>query len=80
MPIQKNESRTQAQRDALNKYQKKKYVVCAAKLKKEDAEKLRAALELDGQTVNGFLTACALDYIAAHAAPDQQQTPPEETN
>ena len=70
MPIQKNERRTQAQRDALNKYQKKKYVVCAAKLKKEEADALRAALEQDGQTVNGFLTACALDYIAAHAAPE----------
>lgn len=71
MPIQKNESRTQAQRNALNKYQKKKYVVCAAKLKKEDADALRAALERNGQTINSYLTACALDYIAAHAAPDQ---------
>ena len=78
MPIQKNESRTQAQRDALNKYQKKKYVVCAAKLKKEDAESFRAALERNGQTINSYLTVCALDYIAAHAAPDQQQTPPKE--
>ena len=68
---------TDAQRRARNKYQSKNYIVCSAKLRKEDADALRAALEKDGQTVNGFLTACALDYIAAHAAPDQQQTPPE---
>lgn len=66
---------TDAQRRARNKYQSKNYIVCSAKLRKEDADALRAALEKDGQTVNGFLTACALDYIAAHAAPDQQQTP-----
>lgn len=62
---------TDAQRRARNKYQSKNYIVCSAKLRKEDADALRAALEKDGQTVNGFLTACALDYIAAHAAPDQ---------
>lgn len=67
---------TDAQRRARNKYQKNNYVVCAAKLKKEDADALRAALERNGQTINSYLTACALDYIAAHAAPDQQQTPP----
>lgn len=61
---------TDAQRRARNKYQSKKYIVCSAKLRKEDADALRAALEKDGQTVNGFLTACALDFIAAHAAPD----------
>lgn len=63
---------TDAQRRARNKYQSKTYIVCSAKLRKEDADALRVALEKDGQTVNGFLTACALDYIAAHAAPDQQ--------
>lgn len=68
---------TDAQRRARNKYQKNNYVVCAAKLKKEEADAIRAALERDGKTVNGFLTACALDYIAAHAAPDQQQTTPK---
>lgn len=62
---------TDAQRRARNKYQNKTYIVCSAKLKREDADALRAALEKDGQTVNGFLTACALDYISAHAAPDQ---------
>lgn len=67
---------TDAQRRARNKYQSKNYIVCSAKLRKEDADALRAALEKDGQTVNGFLTACALDYIAAHAAPDLQ--PPKE--
>lgn len=68
---------TDAQRRARNKYQSKNYIVCSAKLRKEDADALRAALEKDGQTVNGFLTACALDYIAAHAAPDQQTPPPK---
>lgn len=63
MPEKPAGKRTPAQRRALNKYQKENYVVCAAKLKKEDAEKLRAALEKDGQTVNSFFTACALDYL-----------------
>ena len=66
---------TDAQRRARNKYQKNNYVVCAAKLKKEDADALRVALERNGQTINSYLTACALDYIAAHSASDQQQTP-----
>lgn len=71
MPLPKTGKRSEKQRQTLNRYQKENYIVIAAKVKKSDAEKLRAALEQDGQTVNGFLTACALDYIAAHAAPDQ---------
>lgn len=70
---------TDAQRRARNKYQNKNYVVCSAKLKKEDADALRAALALEGQTVNGFLTACALDYIAAHPAGADPGQPEAET-
>ena len=75
MPVPKTGKRSERQRQTLNRYQKEKYIVIAAKVKKDDAEKLRAALALDGQTINSFLTACALDYIAAHAAPPDQ---PEE--
>lgn len=80
MPLPKTGKRSEKQRQTLNRYQKEKYVVCAAKLKKEDAESFRAALERNGQTINSYLTACALDYIAAHAAPDQQQQTPPETD
>lgn len=71
MPVPKTGKRSERQRQTLNRYQKENYIVIAAKMKKSDAEKLRAALEANGQTVNSFVTACALDYIAANAAPDQ---------
>lgn len=71
MPVPKTGKRSERQRQTQNRYQKENYIIVAAKMKKGDAEKLRAALALDGLTINSFVTACALDYIAAHAAPDQ---------
>lgn len=68
---------TDAQRRARNKYQKSAYVVCAAKLKKADAERFRAALEQEGQTVNSYLTACAMAYLEQHPAPGLQDTSEE---
>lgn len=77
MPLPKNGKRTDAQRRARNKYEKDKFTIVAAKLKIETADSFKRAAAANGTTVNAILTACALDYIAAHAAPDQD-APKEE--
>lgn len=71
MPLPKGERKTDAQRRASNKYDAAHYSIVAAKMRNADAEAFRAACAANGTTVNAILTACALDYIAAHAAPDQ---------
>lgn len=74
MPLPKTGKRTEAQRRARNKYEKDKFVICAAKLKVETAEAFKRAAAAQGTTVNAIFTACALDYIAAH---DPGQDRPE---
>ena len=73
MPLPKTGKRTEAQRRARNRYEKDKFTIVAAKLRIETAEDFKRAAAANGTTVNAILTACALDYIAAHpaeAAPD----------
>ena len=70
MPLPKSERRSDAKRRADSKYSMANYSIVAAKLKNADAEAFRAACAANGTTINAILTACALDYIAAHAAPD----------
>ena len=77
MPVPKTGKRSEKQRQTLNRYQKENYIVIAAKIKKSDAERLRAALEQEGQTVNSFLTACAMTYLEEHPAPELQAEPEE---
>lgn len=77
MPVPKTGKRSEKQRQTLNRYQKENYIVIAAKIKKSDAERLRAALEQEGQTINSFLTACAMTYLEEHPAPELQAEPEE---
>lgn len=78
MPVPKTGKRSEKQRQTLNRYQKENYIVIAAKIKKSDAERLRAALEQEGQTINSFLTACAMTYLEEHPVPELQAEPEEE--
>ena len=77
MPVPKTGKRSEKQRETLNRYQKENYIVIAAKIKKFDAERLRAALEQEGQTINSFLTACAMTYLDEHPAPGLPAEPDE---
>ena len=78
MPVPKTGKRSEKQRQTLNRYQKDKYIVIAAKIKKSDAERLRAALEQEGQTVNSFVTACAMAYLEQHPVPEIAPEEPAE--
>lgn len=71
MPIPKGQRKTDAQRRASYKYDSAHYTVLGCKLKSDAADAFRAACAASGTTPNAIFTACALDYIAAHAAPDQ---------
>lgn len=74
MTVSQNKRRTNDAWDAENMaYQ-------TVKVRKELLQSFRAAVAANGQRVNTVLKNAMEDYIAAHAAPDQQQTPPEETN
>ena len=47
------------------------------KVRKELLQSFRAAVAANGQRVNTVLKNAMEDYIAAHAAPDQQQQTPK---
>lgn len=71
MTVSQNKRRTNDAWDAENMaYQ-------TVKVRKELLQSFRAAVAANGQRVNTVLKNAMEDYIAAHAAPDQQQTPPE---
>ena len=72
MTVSQNKRRTNAAWDAENMaYQ-------TVKVRKELLQSFRAAVAANGQRVNTVLKNAMEEYIAAHAAPDQQQTPPED--
>ena len=73
MPLPKGSRKTDAQRRASYKYDSAHYSVLGCKLKTEDADAFRAACAAAGTTPNAIFSAAALDYIAAHAVPDQPE-------
>lgn len=76
MPLPKSDRWTDQRRKTRQAYDAANYKTVGAKLRAADAELFRAACLASGTTPSAVLTACALDYIAAHAAPEQQ--PPKE--
>lgn len=69
MTVSQNKRRTNDAWDAENMaYQ-------TVKVRKELLQSFRAAVAANGQRVNTVLKNAMEEYIAAHAAPDQQQTP-----
>lgn len=73
MTVSQNKRRTNDAWDAENMaYQ-------TVKVRKELLQSFRAAVAANGQRVNTVLKNAMEEYIAAHAAPDQQQQmPPKE--
>lgn len=71
MTVSQNKRRTNDAWDAENMaYQ-------TVKVRKELLQSFRAAVAANGQRVNTVLKNAMEDYIAAHAAPDQQTPPPK---
>lgn len=69
MTVSQNKRRTNDAWDAENMaYQ-------TVKVRKELLQSFRAAVAANGQRVNTVLKNAMEEYIAAHAAPDQHQTP-----
>ena len=79
MPLPKGTKKSDAKRRADSKYSMSHYSIVAAKLRTADADAFKRAAASQGTTVNAILTACALDYIAAHdpGAPDQTEKAPD---
>ena len=74
MTVSQNKRKTNDAWDAENMaYQ-------TVKVRKELLQSFRAAVAANGQRVNTVLKNAMEEYIAAHAAPDQQQTTPPETD
>ena len=66
MPAPKSERWTDRRRASRQQYDAARFKTIGAKMRIEDAEKFAAAARAAGTTASAILTACALDYIAAH--------------
>ena len=71
MPLPKSDRWTDQRRTTRQEYDAARFATVGAKMRREDADAFRLACAASGTTPSAVLTACALDYIAAHAAPDQ---------
>ena len=70
MPLPKSDRWTDQRRTTRQEYDAARFATVGAKMRREDADAFRAACATAGTTPSAVLSACALDYIAAHAAPD----------
>ncbi len=68
MPVSRKKRATNNRWDANNM----KLVAC--KIRKELAEKFKAACEANGTTMYAVLTACIKDYISADKSEDEERT------
>lgn len=60
------------------KWDKENMTVLACKVRKEVADKFKAACAAEGMTSNAVLQQAVRDYIEAHPVPEQETVPPDD--